>query len=114
MPKTPQVKPDWATGIYIGNGVVATPTTAPTEYQVVGLGNAPCETFKTVAELEAFMAYHGKEHAGYFERHKRDDGSYVQREILEGAPKFKDMAGPMGNGDGLRYETWAVYDMMSK
>ena len=21
--KTPQVKPDWATGIYIGNGVVA-------------------------------------------------------------------------------------------
>ena len=23
--KTPQVKPDWATGIYIGNGVVATP-----------------------------------------------------------------------------------------
>ena len=31
MPKTPQVKPDWATGIYIGNGVVATPTTAPTD-----------------------------------------------------------------------------------
>ena len=24
--KTPQVKPDWETGIYIGNGVVATPT----------------------------------------------------------------------------------------
>ena len=23
--KTPQVKPNWATGIYIGNGVVATP-----------------------------------------------------------------------------------------
>ena len=23
--KTPQVKPDWNTGIYIGNGVVATP-----------------------------------------------------------------------------------------
>ena len=23
MPKVPQVKPDWATGIYIGNGVVA-------------------------------------------------------------------------------------------
>jgi|TARA_R100000093_G_C1899895_1_gene59553 hypothetical protein len=22
MPKTPQVKPDWETGIYIGNGVV--------------------------------------------------------------------------------------------
>ena len=24
--KTPQIKPDWKTGIYIGNGVVATPT----------------------------------------------------------------------------------------
>ena len=24
--QTPQVKPDWETGIYIGNGVVATPT----------------------------------------------------------------------------------------
>jgi len=24
--KTPQLKPDWETGIYIGNGVVATPT----------------------------------------------------------------------------------------
>ena len=24
--KTPQIKPDWETGIYIGNGVVATPT----------------------------------------------------------------------------------------
>jgi len=23
MPKTPQVKPDWNTGIYVGNGVVA-------------------------------------------------------------------------------------------
>jgi hypothetical protein len=26
MTKTPQIKPDWETGIYIGNGVVATPT----------------------------------------------------------------------------------------
>ena len=25
MAKTPQVKPDWNTGIYIGNGVVAKP-----------------------------------------------------------------------------------------
>lgn len=32
--KVPQVKPDWETGIYIGNGVVAKPepTEAPTEY----------------------------------------------------------------------------------
>ena len=25
MTKTPQVKPEWSTGIYIGEGVVATP-----------------------------------------------------------------------------------------
>lgn len=114
--KVPQVKPDWETGIYIGNGVVAKPepTEAPTEYQVVGLGERICETFETVAELEAFMAYHGKEHNGYFERDIRDDGTYIQREILEGAPKFKGMCGPMGNGDGLRYETWEIYDIMSR
>ena len=29
MTKTPQVKPDWKTGIYIGNGVVATPKPKP-------------------------------------------------------------------------------------
>lgn len=28
MAKTPQVKPDWNTGIYIGDGVVATPKPA--------------------------------------------------------------------------------------
>ena len=28
MAKTPQVKPDWNTGIYIGGGVVATPKPA--------------------------------------------------------------------------------------
>ena len=28
MAKTPQVKPDWNTGIYTGNGVVATPKPA--------------------------------------------------------------------------------------
>ena len=27
MTKTPQVKPDWNTGIYIGDGVVAAPLT---------------------------------------------------------------------------------------
>jgi len=29
MAKTPQIKPDWKTGIYIGNGVVATPKPKP-------------------------------------------------------------------------------------
>ena len=29
MAQTPQVKPDWKTGIYIGNGVVATPKPKP-------------------------------------------------------------------------------------
>jgi len=29
MAKTPQIKPDWKTGIYIGNGVVATSKPKP-------------------------------------------------------------------------------------
>jgi len=29
MTKTPQIKPDWKTGIYIGNGVIATPKPKP-------------------------------------------------------------------------------------
>lgn len=32
--RTPQVKPDWKTGVYIGNGVVAVPT-AEQKVQIV-------------------------------------------------------------------------------
>jgi len=34
MTKTPQVKPDWNTGIYIGNGVVAEPKPIMTQQQL--------------------------------------------------------------------------------
>tara|TARA_R100001594_G_scaffold46669_3_gene79750 strand:+ start:15398 stop:15676 length:279 start_codon:yes stop_codon:yes gene_type:complete len=33
MPKTPQVKPDWETGIYIGNGVVVSESDKDTAYK---------------------------------------------------------------------------------
>ena len=47
-----------------------------------------------------------------------EDGSYL-RECLQGQPKIKGLCGPMYDGEingrpVIRYETWSVYDMMSK
>ena len=33
----------------------------------------------------------------------------AQREELQGVPKFKDVCGPMWDGDALRYECSATY-----
>ena len=55
----------------------------------------------------------------------RRRGGLVHREELDNKPEFKGYAGPMWNGerrDGitgerigiLRYETWEVYDMLSR
>lgn len=33
---------------------------------------------------------------------------------LHGQPMFEELAGPMGSGKELRYETWEVNDQMSK
>ncbi len=57
MPKTPQVKPDWATGIYIGNGVVAKPQEDRPEYgkqyRLIGrTGEASIAKGNTWAEAE--------------------------------------------------------------
>ena len=54
--KTPQIKPDWETGIYIGNGVVATQTRM-TDEQLTFAMNGIRETMK----LHAFGSpYHDK------------------------------------------------------
>jgi hypothetical protein len=47
--KTPQVKPDWETGIYIGNGVVATP---PNNYQALVLALKLAATAPTAAKAQ--------------------------------------------------------------
>lgn len=46
--------------------------------------------------------------------HVRNNGGWCHREELDNQPKVDGYAGPMWNGDGLRYETWEVYDMMSR
>jgi hypothetical protein len=47
-----------------------------------------------------------------------ENGSHL-RECLQGQPKIKGLCGPMYDGEHMgypvvRYESWAVYDMMSK
>ncbi len=44
----------------------------------------------------------------------RDDGTMVQRIELHNQPKFAGLCGPMWDGDKVRYETWEVYDALSK
>lgn len=36
-----------------------------------------------------------------------------QRAELKGQPKFKGVAGPMWDGDGIRYEDWKSYERLS-
>ena len=44
----------------------------------------------------------------------RDNGTMVQRIELHNQPKFAGLCGPMWDGDKVRYETWEVYDALSK
>lgn len=36
-----------------------------------------------------------------------------QREELQDQPKFKGLAGPMWDGDTVRYEDWKTYERLS-
>ena len=44
----------------------------------------------------------------------RDNGTMVQRIELHNQPKFAGLCGPMWDGDKVRYETWEVYDALSR
>lgn len=55
--KTPQVKPDWATGIYIGNGVVATKVARMTDEE---LTNAMNDVREAMRNHEFGSPYHNK------------------------------------------------------
>lgn len=44
----------------------------------------------------------------------RAKGHCVHRAELDNQPKYKDWCGPMWDGGMLRYETWEVYDMLSR
>ena len=46
-------------------------------------------------------------------RHTGFNQSAVQRPELQGQPKFDGLAGPMWDGDAIRYEDWATYNTLS-
>ena len=45
---------------------------------------------------------------------ERAKGYCVPRVELEGQPTVEGYCGPMWNGGMLRYETWEVYEMLSR
>ena len=44
----------------------------------------------------------------------RARGCCVHRKELDNQPTYENWCGPMWDGDGYRYETWDVYDMLSR
>lgn len=59
-----------------------------------------------LAFVEPFMTVRGYQLTGF-------NANPRQRAELQGAPKFAGLAGPMWNGDGLRYEDAAAYRALS-
>lgn len=44
----------------------------------------------------------------------RAEGACVHNELLDDIPQYKGWAGPMLDGGMYRYESWEVYDMLSR
>lgn len=68
------------------------------------------DVVRFVATMEAL----GYEWTGLDPNTIRDNGTMVQRIELHNQPKFAGLCGPMWDGDKVRYETWEVYDALSK
>jgi hypothetical protein len=68
------------------------------------------DVVRFIASMEAI----GYEWTGLDPNTMRDDGTMVQRIELHNQPKFKGLCGPMWDGDKIRYETWEVYEALSR
>lgn len=88
------------------------------KYRVVGTkeveGDSPAVPLQQLVgteaiTVEAFIAV--MEEAGF--KHTGYGHNARQREELQGQPKFDGLAGAMWDGDAIRYETWAAYDVLS-
>jgi hypothetical protein len=81
------------------------------EIQLIGVKGQP--NFASVADLVAAAPALGLNQTGV------ETATHLLPE-LQGLPKFKELAGPMGNGktrDGeprIRYETWEANDLYSR
>lgn len=77
--------------------------------RIVFVSRGNVEAFESFDEVPykvtGFTSYMSKE---------REQGRLVHREELDNKPEYENFAGPMWDGDGLRYETWDVYDMLSR
>jgi len=89
-------------------------------YQVVGNGHSQkmyWEEFEEMFSAQFDGIENGEEmFSAQFDG--IENGSHL-RDCLKGQPKIKGMCGPMYNGEHMgypcvRYESWAVYDAMSK
>jgi hypothetical protein len=45
---------------------------------------------------------------------EREEGCCVPRKELDNQPKLPGYAGPMWDGDCIRYETWKINDILSR
>lgn len=66
----------------------------------------------TVEEIEKLPEFEGKYSDSYEEAYAQ--GAAVPRPELWNKPKVRGYAGPMWDSGKLRYETWEVYDMLSR
>ena len=63
-------------------------------------------------DVEDLWQYSDGKSADYSDARKK--GGLVPRAELDNQPTLPGYAGPMWDGDGLRYETWALYDQLSR
>ena len=81
------------------------------EFPLVGLPGNP--TYSSVEALLEAAAAFGLTYTGL------ETAKHLNQE-LQGLPKFKELAGPMGNGKSpqgttrIRYETWEVNEIYSR
>jgi hypothetical protein len=81
---------------------------SPVEYQAVGVGGDRVKEFDDVKDLIRYLKSKGHKQTGY------ETGGHL-RPILQGQPKFDGLHGPMyGGPKKVRYETWEVYEQLSK
>lgn len=73
-----------------------------TNYRIVQQGQPVGNT----TDIIAFMEGRGHKVTGY-------NNSPIGRAELKGQPEFAAFAGPMWDGDAVRYEDWATYNLLS-
>ena len=80
-----------------------------TEMRCVFVGGRYDGQVMDVTDVEKFCSGHTEDLSEV-----RARGGLVHRAELDNQPEVKGYCGPMWDGGCLRYETWDVYDMLSR